>query len=91
LGEQNQQLTEFSAICRELGEKENVVAIAWTLAHPAVTSPIVGVRTVAQLEGLERAAELQLPAETLDRLNLLFDINRGRALRPGPAPEAYAW
>lgn len=91
LGEQNQQLTEFSAICRELGEKENVVAIAWTLSHPAVTSPIVGIRTVAQLEGLERAAELQLPAEALDRLNVLFDINHGRALRPGPAPEAYAW
>ncbi len=91
LGEQNQQLMDFSSICRELGEKENVVAIAWTLSHPAVASPIVGIRTVAQLEGLERAAELELPAGVLDRLNALFDINRGRALHPGPAPEAYAW
>lgn len=91
LGEQNQQLTEFSAICRELGEKENIVAIAWTLAQPAVASPIVGIRTVAQLEGLERAAELVIPPEPLARLSDLFSINRGRALRPGPAPEAYAW
>jgi aryl-alcohol dehydrogenase-like predicted oxidoreductase len=91
LGEQNQQFMEFSAICREMGENENVVAIAWTLSHPAVASPIVGIRTVEQLEGLERAAELVIPPEALDRLNELFNINRGRALHPGPAPEAYAW
>lgn len=91
LGEQNQQLAEFSAICREIGESETVVAIAWTLAHPAVASPIVGIRAVEQLEGLDRAAELEVPAEALERLNKLFNINRGRALRQGPAPEAYAW
>lgn len=91
LGEQNQQMMEYSAICRELGEKENLVAIAWTLSHPAVASPIVGIRTVEQLEGLERAAELTIPPQALERLNELFNINRGRALQPGPAPEAYAW
>jgi aryl-alcohol dehydrogenase-like predicted oxidoreductase len=91
LGEQNKQIMEFSAICREIGEKETVVAIAWTLSHPAVASPIVGIRTVDQLEGLERAAELVIPAGALERLNELFNINRGRALRPGPSPEAYAW
>ncbi len=91
LSEQNQQMAEFSAICREIGEKESVVAIAWTLAHPAVASPIVGIRTLEQMEGLDRAAELVIPPEALARLNDLFNINRGRALRPGPAPQAYAW
>ena len=91
LGEQNKQLMEFSDICRELGEKEHVVAIAWTLSHPEVASPIVGIRTVEQLDGLERAAELVIPPEVLTRLNDLFNINRGRQLRPGEAPEAYAW
>ena len=91
LGEQNQQLMEFSAICRELGEKEHVVAIAWTLAHPAVASPIVGIRKVEQLDGLERAAGLVIPPDVLARLNELFNYNRGRPLRPGPAPEAYSW
>jgi acetyl-CoA acetyltransferase family protein len=52
LGEQNQQLAEFSKLCRELGEKEHVVAIAWTLAHPAVASPIVGIRKAERLDGL---------------------------------------
>ena len=91
LGEQNKQLAEFSALCREIGEKEHIVAIAWTLANPAVTSPIVGIRRVEHLDGIERAAELKLEGPVLERLNKLFDINHGRPLRPGEAPEAYAW
>lgn len=85
------QLDAFSALCADLGEPEHVVATAWTLAHPAVTSAIVGVRTIAHLEGLDRASELELDAETLTRLDEIFSINRGRPLKPGPAPEAYAW
>jgi aryl-alcohol dehydrogenase-like predicted oxidoreductase len=91
LGEQNKQLTEFSSICREIGEPEHVVAIAWTLAHPAVASPIVGIRTVEHLNGLERAAELVLDGQIVNRLNDLFPINSGRALRNAESPEAYAW
>ena len=92
LGEQNEQMKAFSALCQNLGEKEHVVAIAWTLAQRAVASPIVGVRTVAHLEGLDRAAELALDAATLAKLDEIFDINRGRPLRTGKsAPEAYAW
>jgi len=87
----NPQLEAFSALCREIGELEHVVAIAWVLANPAVSSAIVGIRTVEHLEGLERAAELKLDQETLDRLDDIFNINRGRPLRPGPAPEAFAW
>lgn len=91
LGDANQQMVDFSALCADLGEKEHVVAIAWTLAHPAVDSPIVGVRTVAHLDGLDRAAELELDAETLQKLDKIFDPNKGRPLRVGQAPEAYAW
>jgi aryl-alcohol dehydrogenase-like predicted oxidoreductase len=91
LGPENTQFQEFSALCREMGEKEHVVAIAWTLANPAVASPIVGVRKVEHIEGLERAAELELKPEVLRRLNEIFSINKGRDLLPGPAPEAYSW
>ena len=92
LGESNQQMAAFSALCQELGEKEHVVAIAWTLAQPAVDSPIVGVRTVAHLDGLDRATELQLGDDVLEQLDEIFDINKGRPLRVSrPAPEAYAW
>jgi aryl-alcohol dehydrogenase-like predicted oxidoreductase len=85
------QFDAFSDLCREIGEPEYVVAIAWTLSHPAVSSAIVGVRTLEHLKGLDRAASLQLDTEVIDRLERIFDINRGRPLRPGPAPEAYAW
>ncbi|MBN1641313.1 MAG: aldo/keto reductase [Anaerolineae bacterium] len=85
------QFAEYAALCHEIGEAEHVVAIAWTLAHPAVSSAIVGVRRLEHLEGLARASALELDAETMARLNEIFDVNRGRALRPGPAPAAYAW
>ena len=91
LGEHNTQLMGFSKLCRELGEKEHIVAIAWTLAHPAVASPIVGIRTVEQLDGIERAADLKLSPEVLAKLDQLFDINHGRPLQPGEAPEAFSW
>ena len=58
---------------------------------PAVYSAIVGVRSVKHLEGLDRAASLELSPEIRDRLGKVFDINSGRALKPGPAPEAFAW
>lgn len=85
------QLDAFSALCASLGEPEHVVAIAWTLAHSAVTSAIVGVRTLRHLDGLDRAASLDLDAETMARLDVIFDVNRGRPLKSAPAPEAYAW
>ncbi len=91
LGPENRQFADFSNICRELGEKEHVVATAWTLNNPAVASAIVGIRKVEQLDGIERAAELDLSPEVMQQLDDIFNINRGRPLRPGPAPEAYAW
>jgi aryl-alcohol dehydrogenase-like predicted oxidoreductase len=91
LGESNQQMADFSALCQELGEKEHVVAIAWTLSHPAVASPIVGVRTVEHLDGLDRAAALEFEPEVLAKLDAIFSPNKGRPLRVGQAPEAYAW
>lgn len=88
----NTQLEAFSALCKEIGEPEHVVAIAWVLANPAVTSAIVGPRTVGHLDGLDRAAELQLDPAHITRLNDIFNINSGRALKPdASAPAAFAW
>lgn len=87
----NRQFEVFSELCQDIGEKEHIVAIAWTLANPAVSSAIVGIRRLEHLDGIERAAELQFDQETLQRLDEIFNINRGRPLRPGEAPEAFAW
>lgn len=79
------QLERFSNLCRQIGESEAVVALAWTLAHPAMTAPIIGPRTVGQLESALRVVEVKLTEDVLRELDDIF---------PGPggsAPEAYAW
>ena len=79
------KLTAFSDICRQLGEAESNVALAWVLAHPAVSSVIIGPRTLAQFESSLRAVEISLDESAMAGLNEIF---------PGPGgqtPEAYAW
>ena len=87
----NDQLTEFEQICKDLGEKEHIVAIAWTLANPAVSSAILGVRTLEHLDQIERAVELKLEEDVMKKLDMTFNINHGRPLMSNEAPEAYSW
>jgi aryl-alcohol dehydrogenase-like predicted oxidoreductase len=61
------------------------------LHHPAVASAIVGIRTVDQLAGLDRAAELELDDAASQRLNEIFDFNNGRRIGQGRSPQAHSW
>jgi aryl-alcohol dehydrogenase-like predicted oxidoreductase len=79
------QLEAYEALCAQIGENPATVALAWLLHNPAVTAPIVGPRTIDQLELSLRALELKLPDSTMKRLD---EIWPGPG---GPAPEAYAW
>lgn len=45
------------------------IALAWLLARPSVTSPIIGARTVAQLQEVLGATELMLDAAMIETLN----------------------
>jgi aryl-alcohol dehydrogenase-like predicted oxidoreductase len=56
------------AVASELGRSPGQVAIAWTMQHQAVTAPILGVRTVAQLEENLGALDVELPPEQVRRL-----------------------
>ncbi len=79
------QLEAYEGLCRELGHPPAEVALAWLLHQPAVTAPIIGPRTMEQLESAVRATEITLDQETLDKLDEIW---------PGPggeAPQAYAW
>jgi aryl-alcohol dehydrogenase-like predicted oxidoreductase len=79
------ELEAFAALCAELGEHQDTVAIAWLLANPAVTAPIIGPRTLGQFEDSLRTVELKLSSDVLNRIHGIFP-------GPGkPAPEAYAW
>lgn len=79
------QLQRYESLCREIGHPPGEVALAWLLHNPVVTAPIIGPRTVEQLESAVRAASIQLDDDTLKTLDEIF---------PGPggeAPRAYAW
>ena len=83
--EKRGQLERYEALCRELGHPPAEVALAWLLHNPIVTAPIVGPRTIEQLESAVRATAIELDDETLDKLDDIF---------PGPggeAPVPYAW
>lgn len=82
---QRDQLEAYEGLCQDLGEPPAGVALAWLLKNPAVTAPIIGPRTMEQLDSSLNALEIQLSEDTLARLDEIF---------PGPggeAPEAYAW
>ncbi len=79
------QLEQWERFCDELGERPADVALAWVLANPAVSAPIIGPRTLAQLDESLHALEIPITAEIQARLDQIW---------PGPggaAPEAYAW
>lgn len=86
--EQHRETIEaYEKLAAELGEEPSNVALAWLLSRPAVTAPIIGPRTMQQLDGALRAVELELSDETLARLEELFPpVGKG-----GPGPEAWAW
>jgi len=83
--EQNRaKIERWEALCRDLGEEPANVALAWLLTRKPVTAPIIGPRTVGQLDGTLRALEIQLAPETLQKLDEIFPGHK-------PAPEDFAW
>lgn len=79
------QLEQYEGFCQEIGESPADVALAWLLRQPGVTGPIIGPRTLDQLDGNLHALDVQLDEAQLKRLDEIW---------PGPggaAPEAYAW
>jgi aryl-alcohol dehydrogenase-like predicted oxidoreductase len=62
---------------RSVGDKHGVgparVALAWTLAHPVISSVIIAARNLKHLEDNILAADLKLDAEDFDALNKVSD------------------
>jgi len=87
LAEHREAIEGYEKLCAELGHDPADVGIAWLLSRPGVTAPIVGPRTVEQLDNSLRALAIELDEATLKRLDELFPpIGNG-----GPGPEAWAW
>ncbi|UVS81674.1 aldo/keto reductase [Actinokineospora sp. UTMC 2448] len=79
----------YEKLCADLGEDPANVGLAWLLHQEGVTGPIIGPRTVDQLDGSLRALEITLDADTLSALDELFPAPAPNGAKP--APEAYAW
>jgi len=79
------QISRYEEFCQQIGEEPADVALAWLLANPVVTAPIIGPRTMEQLTGSLRPLEIKLNKEQMDKLDEIW---------PGPggeSPEAFAW
>lgn len=79
-----EQLNKWYDLCKELGEQPADAALAWLLHQPVVTAPIIGPRTIEQLDASLRALEIKFDAETLKKIDEIFPGYR-------TAPEHYAW
>lgn len=78
-------LEKWEGLCKQINEKPADVALAWMIRNPTITAPIIGPRTMEQLNGSLRALEITLDESTLKQIDEIW---------PGPgnqAPEAYAW
>ncbi len=79
------QIKAYEDLCEEIGESPANVALAWLLHNQVVTAPIIGPRTLTQLEDSIRSLEIDLSEEVLMKLDKIW---------PGPggeAPEVYSW
>jgi aryl-alcohol dehydrogenase-like predicted oxidoreductase len=78
------RIEAWEELCAKLGEQPADVALAWLLHQDGVTGPIIGPRTLEQLDSAQRALEVHLDPDVLARLDEIF---------PGykTAPEHYAW
>ena len=85
VGKDHAKFVKWEALCKKLHEKPADVALAWLLHQKGVTCPIIGPRTIQQLDGTMRTLKIKLSPETLKHIDEIFPGPGGRA------PEAYAW
>ena len=62
-------LDALQAVAAELNSTPTATALAWLLAQPGVTAPIVGANSVEQLQSSLAGAELALSREQVERLD----------------------
>lgn len=82
-------LDVVAALAREKGATPGQVALAWCLGQPGITSPIIGPRTVAQLEDSLGALAVSLTGEDRARLDAIAPP--GRVTVPYYGADGFAW
>ncbi len=70
MADRNLELADrVGQLAAELGCSPSALSLAWLMARPAVATVIVGATRVDQLEDNLRSVELQLDAETVEKLD----------------------
>jgi len=72
-----QSAADFAAHARERGIQPATLAVAWVMAHPAITAPIIGARNLGQLESSLAALDVAMTPEWYAEIS---------ALSPSPPP-----
>jgi aryl-alcohol dehydrogenase-like predicted oxidoreductase len=78
------QVQAYEDLCDDIGHEPGAVALAWLLSREGVTGPIIGPRTMQQLDDAVGALEVTLDDKTLARLDEIWPGHK-------TAPEDYAW
>lgn len=78
------QFDAWYKLCQEIGEEPSNVALAWLVSRPGVAAPIIGPRTIEQLNNTMRVLEIKFEQEIFDKIDAIF---------PGykTSPEQHAW
>ena len=67
----HQTATDFAAHATDRGYAPATLAVAWVMAHPAVTAPIIGARNLQQLEDSLAALDVAMTAEWYAQITAL--------------------
>jgi aryl-alcohol dehydrogenase-like predicted oxidoreductase len=70
----------FVAHAQERGVHPASLAVAWVMAHPAITAPIIGARNVEQLEASLAALDVEMTPEWRTEISAL-------SIEPPPATD----
>ena len=79
-----QQIEQWENFCADFGEDPANTALAWLLNQPEITSPIIGPRTLKQLETSIRSLDINFDTESLLKIDEIFPP-------AGKSPQYYAW
>lgn len=66
-----ERVEHYIGFCSERGHAPTQYALAWVLAQPGITSPIIGPRTMEQMEDYLRALEIRITEEDARQIDAI--------------------
>ena len=70
------KVEKMSKIASDLGASMSVLALAWILSKPGISSVITGASKASQLKSNLAASELTIPADAMEEIETILDFHR---------------